>query len=194
MLYLQTRPNPKEETRASTKRSACYWIRNSTHPDNHVRTSPEPFSRSKNIDSWGRGCSLRQESYTSDYSPTDTLYQRAAELWVSPCFSCMASFIWHTSAQTTSSGEDTHFALPLQDQGEHSGGKDTNHEFRRRFHEEVCEVRQTVTRTRQTTNNLKSCKQKIIVHFSSVCLFCHCWCCCWDKMCPLQEIITTLVK
>lgn len=94
MLYLQTRPNPKEETRASTKRSACYWIRNSTHPDNHLRTSPEPFSRSKNIDSWGRGCLLRQESYTSDYSPTDTLYQRAAELWVSPCFSCMASFIW----------------------------------------------------------------------------------------------------
>lgn len=45
--------------------------------------------------------------------------------------------------------------------------------------------RPTATKTKhKQKNKFKSCKQKIIVHFLSVCLFCHCWCCCWDKNVP----------
>lgn len=49
--------------------------------------------------------------------------------------------------------------------------------------------------TKQTTNNLKSCKQKIIVHFFWVCAYSIIvYAAAEIKMCPLQEIMTTLVE
>lgn len=144
-------------------RSVYYWMRTGTS---------EPLSRSKNVENHETGCVLRQESWTCDRggASADTLYRETAALWESLRFNGVDSF--SRDGQTTSLGEDGQLSLlrwKFKWCYENIYCRRQRLELRvlRRdmWSETDCHQKRR-KKLRQTSNNLKSCKQKIIVHFS----------------------------